>query len=353
MIKKIIINFWQPYTALYRYAELLSKLDNTEIVNVVDSRERWSYEHTGHDFPGKFKHGMFNTIMPSISHKDLAIYLNSLRDDNTVYHYTSQRDVILYNSDKILFTVHDNPFSQFNTNLYYNSDNYKKEKLRKLYEKYIFNKYAMHSNYITTNTNYVKESLITWGYKGKIYVINLPVADSFYHINEDKNKIRKELNLPLDKILILNVSNNVLRKNGEIIMKLNKILNDDYLIIGVGNSNGRINFKNINDQTLNKIYNACDALLFPSLEEGQGLPVIEAFKVGLPVIASDIKVLREVTNSNAIFVNPNDVNSIYQGIRDSIKNADEVIKNGRIEAKKYSFDIFKRKMEDLYAKISG
>ncbi len=51
------------------------------------------------------------------------------------------------------------------------------EKISKLYEKYIFNKYAMHSKFIAVNTNYVKKSLLKWGYNGNIYVINIPVSE--------------------------------------------------------------------------------------------------------------------------------------------------------------------------------
>ncbi len=210
----------------------------------------------------------------------------------------------------------------------------------------------MHSKFIAVNTNYVKKSLLKWGYNGNIYVINIPVSESFYMLKEDKSTIRGELNLPRDKTLILSVSNSVFRKNLDAVYKLNNIIDDKYCIIRVGTPVGNsINFNNIDDETLNKLYNACDLLLFPSLEEGEGLPVIEAFKTGLPVVASDIAVLREVSNNNAVFINPYDVNSLYNGINEALERKDELKKNGLIEAKKYSFEIFKNKMENLYETI--
>lgn len=92
-------------------------------------------------------------------------------------------------------------------------------------------------------------------------------------------------------------------------------------------------------------------LLFPSLEEGQGLPVIEAFAAGLPVVASDIPVLREVAGNAAIFIDPHDVESFYVGIKEALNISDQLRKDGLVMSKKYSFDIFKNRMEKLYHRI--
>lgn len=51
------------------------------------------------------------------------------------------------------------------------------------------------------------------------------------------------------------------------------------------------------------------ALLFPSLAEGYGLPLIEALGLGVPVIASDLPVLREIGQNIPIFLNPVDERS--------------------------------------------
>jgi glycosyltransferase involved in cell wall biosynthesis len=55
---------------------------------------------------------------------------------------------------------------------------------------------------------------------------------------------------------------------------------------------------------LNAYYSAAELLLFPSLMEGFGWPVIEAQASGCPVAASDIPSLREVAGDAAIFLNP-------------------------------------------------
>lgn len=51
---------------------------------------------------------------------------------------------------------------------------------------------------------------------------------------------------------------------------------------------------------INDIYEETDILIFPSLYEGFGLPVIEAMSFGIPVIASDIDIMREVAVDSGI-----------------------------------------------------
>jgi glycosyltransferase involved in cell wall biosynthesis len=57
---------------------------------------------------------------------------------------------------------------------------------------------------------------------------------------------------------------------------------------------------------LRVLYQAASALLFPSLEEGFGLPVLEAMAYGLPVIASQTSSLPEAGGDAALYVDPHD-----------------------------------------------
>lgn len=169
----------------------------------------------------------------------------------------------------------------------------------------------------------------------------------------DKKEIRKELGLPLEKKLILSVSVDTKRKNLEMIRKISQMLDDSYRIVRVGVPvNDSITFKGIDDKTLVKIYNACDLFLTLSLAEGQGLPISEAFKVGLPVVCSDIPVFREVAGNAAIFVDPKSEISIINGIKESISARDELINKGLIRAELFSYNSFKQKMLDYYNKIN-
>jgi glycosyltransferase involved in cell wall biosynthesis len=63
------------------------------------------------------------------------------------------------------------------------------------------------------------------------------------------------------------------------------------------------------------LYNLADALVYPSLYEGFGLPVIEAMASGLPVVTAPSGALPEVAGEAAQMVDPTDVESIAAGIR--------------------------------------
>jgi glycosyltransferase involved in cell wall biosynthesis len=57
------------------------------------------------------------------------------------------------------------------------------------------------------------------------------------------------------------------------------------------------------------------ALVYPSLYEGFGLPVVEALAAGTPVLTSDVSALPEVAGDAALLVDPSDVESIADGLR--------------------------------------
>ena len=61
-----------------------------------------------------------------------------------------------------------------------------------------------------------------------------------------------------------------------------------------------------NDATVDMLYKNAFAVAFPTFNEGFGLPVIEAFQRGTPVIASDIGVLHEVAGDMAEYFDPTD-----------------------------------------------
>ena len=134
----------------------------------------------------------------------------------------------------------------------------------------------------------------------KSKVIHHWTPDYFSKI--DKSQCRKKLSIPDSKFILLNVSFSSSNKNLDFLGKIMDVLSDQYLLIHIGNTNvvcknpNRV--LNINryleDQLLVEYYNSADIYLSPSTSEGFNHPVTEAINCGVPVLASDIEIFREV-----------------------------------------------------------
>ena len=72
-----------------------------------------------------------------------------------------------------------------------------------------------------------------------------------------------------------------------------------------------------------------DALIFPSLYEGFGLPPLEAMAAGVPVIASNVASMPEVCSEYVDYINPYNINDIankLMSFNSDCKNIDMVLK---------------------------
>ncbi len=99
--------------------------------------------------------------------------------------------------------------------------------------------------------------------------------------------------------------------------------------------------KHLPDSDLLTIVKAATALVFPSLSEGFGLPVLEAFAAGTAVITSNCTSLPEVAGDAALLVDPFDTVSIAEAMLSLVEQsglADVLIKKGNMRAKLYSWD---------------
>ena len=72
----------------------------------------------------------------------------------------------------------------------------------------------------------------------------------------------------------------------------------------------------LDHESLNALYCGAQALLFPSLYEGFGIPILEAMAAGCPVLTSNITSTPEVAGNAAVLVDPYCVEAITQGMND-------------------------------------
>ncbi|MFI5172339.1 MAG: glycosyltransferase family 4 protein [Chitinophagales bacterium] len=102
---------------------------------------------------------------------------------------------------------------------------------------------------------------------------------------------------------------------------------------------------------LTRVVASADALVFPSLFEGFGIPVVEARLCGVPVIVSDRTSLPEVAGENAIYFNPDDVEDIKLAIVESIAKRGKYAMNLEDMAKVKEEFNWDHAAEKIYASI--
>ncbi len=98
------------------------------------------------------------------------------------------------------------------------------------------------------------------------------------------------------------------------------------------------------------------AVLFPSLYEGFGLPVLEAMLLGTPVMTSKVASLPEVAGDAALLVDPTDTEQMAAAIRKLDQDGDlraELSERGRERAKLFSPEIYRERLTKLYGRISA
>lgn len=97
------------------------------------------------------------------------------------------------------------------------------------------------------------------------------------------------------------------------------------------------------------------ALLFPSIYEGFGLPVIEAMALGTPVLTSNASSLPEIAGDSALIADPYSVDDIMRGIIAIEADSDlrcELQQRGRVQANRFSQKAYDAQLRQLYAKLS-
>jgi glycosyltransferase involved in cell wall biosynthesis len=93
----------------------------------------------------------------------------------------------------------------------------------------------------------------------------------------------------------------------------------------------------IPDAHLAALYRGARCVLYPSLYEGFGLPVLEAMACGTPVVTSRESAMEEVAGGAALLVDPFDAASIAQGIAEAQARRHELVPLGLARASGFTW----------------
>ncbi|MCR9269174.1 MAG: FkbM family methyltransferase [Hyphomonadaceae bacterium] len=237
---------------------------------------------------------------------------------------------------------------------------------------------AQHS--ITVSTEAVKKDVLAF-FKNiredQIYVTPLGVSDHFekVHDRDILQTTRSKYGIPNDARYVLCVNTLEPRKNMSAVidafveLQKDAQLSDVYLVLagskgwlyeeiierakGAGDFGRRIIQAGYVDyQDLPSLYSDASAFCYPSLDEGFGLPVLEAMRCGVPVITSDRPPLKEVVGDAAICVDPKSIDAIAKGLSTVLKNehvSQGLSTKGERRAKEFSWKKSAQLMQDAYS----
>lgn len=230
-----------------------------------------------------------------------------------------------------------------------------------------------------------KTSLKYWIIKYFWYVLPIKFADRISVISDKtRNELLKTLSIDEHKISVitnyvkpifensshkkLTQSPNFLLVGGGLnkntrrcLLALQSIDNARVTLLGIFNTeilmllnDLQLNYKvhnNLLHEEVVELYRNCDIVLFPSLYEGFGMPIIEGQAVGRPVITSNISPMCEIAGSGACLVDPEKIDSIRDGILKVLndeKFRSEITEQGLRNVKKYNIEIISNQYLSIY-----
>jgi glycosyltransferase involved in cell wall biosynthesis len=113
-------------------------------------------------------------------------------------------------------------------------------------------------------------------------------------------------------------------------------------------------FEFVSIQMLVTLIRGARAVVFPSLYEGFGLPVLEAMLLGTPVVTSRTSSIPEIAGDAALYVNPYETDEIARAIKTIVADGDlraELSRRGRIQAELFSVDRYRERVKSLYERL--
>lgn len=121
--------------------------------------------------------------------------------------------------------------------------------------------------------------------------------------------------------------------------------------LGIAN---RVRWTCGSDADLLRYYRHATALVYPSLYEGFGLPVVEAMSAGCPVICSDTPVFREVAGDGAIYFDPLQVESLASVLERFVGDAEQCLafaEKGRSRSLLFSWSKCANQTAEVYQSL--
>lgn len=186
---------------------------------------------------------------------------------------------------------------------------------------------------------------------------------------EQRQSVCHQYGLPAR--FILNVGSIEARKNMLLAVKALPMLPDDVGLVMVGRhtpytdqiiryaDNHQLSHRlhilhGVPDAHLPALYAAAEAFVYPSVYEGFGIPIIEAIRQGLPVVACTGSCLEEAGGPDCRYVSPTDTEALAEALRLSLVGSDERedrIRRSQQYIRRFEGDSVAQQMNELYGEL--
>ena len=232
---------------------------------------------------------------------------------------------------------------------------------------------------LTVNTEWVKHDVLTLFphvSAEQVSVVPLGVSSRFHPREKDEiDRVRDTYGIKPDHRYVLCVNTLEPRKNmgaavrafGEVIRSRRAedvilvlagakgwLWDDLQKLVGVPVRDGTVVVTGyVDDADLPSLYAGASLFCYPSLDEGFGLPVLEAMRSGVPVITSDRGALREVTGEAGLLVDPTDASGLAAAMWDLLNDdarAADLTRKGRARAEQFTWQRSAAALRDVYRK---
>ena len=238
----------------------------------------------------------------------------------------------------------------------------------------LYPKYLKKARQIISDSHFTASELIKFFPQEahKISVIHLGVSGNFKKVacQETLDSIRKLYNIPQRFLLFLGTlepRKNISRLLDAFALSSSEIPHSLVITGGKGwkyenllkmienhPNRARIHLTGfVDDKHLPALLSAAEFLVYPSILEGFGLPILEAMACGTPVITSNVSSMPEIAGGAASLIDPHSVNSISHAINqlsDSKDLREELSRKGLERVKQFSWKKTALKTLEIYRK---
>ena len=271
---------------------------------------------------------------------------------------------------KLVVTVHD---------LTYLMDANEHSRLRtRVYARFMLNAAARRADHVITVSEFSRNNIVKILGIDPVKVTAIPngVDPQFAPVKTERGISRSQLGGLPERPYFLYVGNlkphkNLVRFLGAVTSFLKRTnLDWTFLIVGPGGENERkqlldhasrlgisevVSFmQNVTDEVLLELYRGAMFLVFPSLLEGFGLPVLEAMACGTPVLCSHVASLPEVGGDAVRYFNPLDIEDMSQALESvaTCPQLREVLREkGLARASQFSWAESSRRHAELFERV--